>query len=171
MQERLRRCVDDRTAMVGAIAHDLRTPLTRPAAREGVELNSLVESVVADMAETGFDAAFEGGNPLVVQVDPLGMRRAVTNLVVNACRYGTWARARVRREGARAVVEVADDGPGLPAGKLDRVFKPFYRAERSRSRATGGTGLGLAVVLAHGGEATLENLRDGGLRARITLPL
>ena len=214
MQERLRRYVDDRTAMVGAIAHDLRTPLTRlafrleaapeelrakaaadiaemdamisatlafvrdatrPAVRERVELSSLVESVVTDMAETGSDAAFEGGGPLVVEADPVALRRAVTNLVVNACRYGTRARARVRREDGQAVVEVDDDGPGLPARELDQVFEPFRRAERSRSRATGGTGLGLAVVravvLAHGGEATLENRQEGGLRARIALPL
>ena len=214
MQERLRRYVDDRTAMVGAIAHDLRTPLTRlafrleaapeevrakaaadiaemdamiaatlafvrdatrPAVRERVELSSLVESVVTDMAETGSDAAFEGSGPLVVEVDPVALRRAVTNLVVNACRYGTRARARVRRECRRAVVEVDDHGPGLPERELDRVFEPFHRAERSRSRATGGTGLCLAVVraivLAHGGEATLENRQEGGLRARITFPL
>ncbi len=79
-----------------------------------------------------------------------------------------------RQKGRRAVVEVDDDGPGLPARELNRVFEPFHRAERSRSRATGGTGLGLAVVravvLAHGGEATLENRQEGGLRARINLP-
>jgi signal transduction histidine kinase len=214
MQERLRRYVEDRTAMVGAIAHDLRTPLTRlafrleaapeelrakaaadiaemeamiaaalafvrdatrPAARERLELGSLVESVVADMAETGSDAAFVGGGPLVVEADPLGLRRAIANLVVNACRYGARARARVRREGRRAVVEVDDDGPGLPEGELERVFEPFHRADRSRGRGTGGVGLGLAVVravvLAHGGEVVLENRREGGLRARVTLPL
>lgn len=214
MQERLRRYVEDRTAMVGAIAHDLRTPLTRlafrleaapeelrakaaadiaemeamiaatlafirdvtrPAARERVELNSLVESVVTDAAETGSDATFEGGGPLVAEVDPVALRRAVTNLIVNACRYGARARARVRREGGQAVIEVDDDGPGLPQHELDRVFEPFHRAERSRNRGTGGTGLGLAVVRAvvraHGGEATLGNRQDGGLQARITLPL
>jgi two-component system, OmpR family, sensor kinase len=214
MQERLRRYVEDRTAMVGAIAHDLRTPLTRlafrleaapdelrekaavdiaemeamiaatlafvrdatrPAVRERVELNSLVESVVTDAAETGCDATFEEGSPLVAEVDPIGMRRAVTNLVINACRYGVRARACVRRDGGRAVIEVDDDGPGLPVGELERVFEPFYRTERSRSRSTGGTGLGLAVVraivLAHGGEVALENCREGGLRTRIILPL
>ncbi|WP_206664793.1 ATP-binding protein [Dankookia rubra] len=214
MQERLRRYVEDRTAMVGAIAHDLRTPLTRlafrleaapeelrakaaadiaemeamiaatlafvrdatgPAARERVELNSLVESVVTDMAEAGSDATFESCDPLVVEADAVALRRAVTNLTANACRYGARARARVHREGGWAVVEVEDDGPGLPAGELDRVFEPFYRAERSRSRVTGGTGLGLAVVraivLAHGGEVALENRREGGMRARLALPL
>ena len=138
-------------------------------------MSSLVESVVTDMAETGSDTAFESSSPLVVEVDPLALRRAVTNLVVNACRYGTRTRARVRHEGGQAVVEVDDDGPGLPQHELDRVFEPFHRAERSRSRTTGGTGLGLAVVravvLAHGGEATLENRQEGGLRARIALPL
>lgn len=80
----------------------------------------------------------------------------------------------MRREGERAVVEVEDDGPGLPAGELDRVFEPFHRADRSRGRGAGGVGLGLAVVravvLAHGGEVALENRREGGLWARVTLP-
>jgi two-component system OmpR family sensor kinase len=73
-----------------------------------------------------------------------------------------------------AVIEIEDDGPGLPPEELDRVFEPFYRTEKSRNCATGGIGLGLALVrsvaIAHGVSATLENLASRGLRARIVLP-
>jgi signal transduction histidine kinase len=62
----------------------------------------------------------------------------------------------------------------VPAGELERVFQPFYRLERSRSRETGGTGLGLAVarsiIRAHGGDVVLANRGGGGLVARVTLP-
>jgi signal transduction histidine kinase len=67
------------------------------------------------------------------------------------------------------------EGPGIPEDELARVFRPFYRVEGSRSRETGGIGLGLAIALsvvqAHGGQLTLSNRPEGGLRACVTLPI
>jgi two-component system OmpR family sensor kinase len=214
MQERLRRYVEDRTAMVGAIAHDLRTPLTRlrfriegapeelrgklaqdidqmeamiaatlgfvhdathPGERTRLELASLVESVIDEAAETGADAAIESGERIVVEGDPLALRRMVANLVDNAVKYGARARGRVFAESGQAIIEIDDEGPGVPAGEMERVFDPFFRGEPSRSRETGGAGLGLAVVRsiarAHGGDVTLRNRPEGGLTARVSLPL
>ncbi len=219
MQERLRRYVDDRTAMVGAIAHDLRTPLTRlkfrieavpddlkpklaadidqmeamiaatlgfvsdatrPRERTKLELASLVESIVDEMAETGSAASIDRTEKLVVEGDPIALRRLVANLVENALKYGGAARARVyaakNNEGsAEAVIEVEDDGPGIPDHERERVFEPFFRGEPSRNRETGGIGLGLAVVRSvarsHGGDAELVNRDGGGLTARVRLPL
>jgi signal transduction histidine kinase len=214
MQDRLRRYVGDRTAMVGAVAHDLRTPLPRlrfrieatpeplrtkiiadidqmdamissamafvrdatdPAERRRLELVSLVESVVDEMAETGLKVSAEGVGPVVIHGDPIGLRRMVTNLMDNAVKFAGSAHARVYADEGSAVVEVDDDGPGVPDHERERVFEPFQRGEPSRSRATGGSGLGLAVVRsvarAHGGEATIENRAEGGLRARARLPL
>ena len=69
---------------------------------------------------------------------------------------------------------VEDEGPGIPDAELRRVFEPFYRLEQSRSRETGGTGLGLAIAQsiaeAHGGQVTLANRSEGGLRAILSLP-
>lgn len=214
MQERLRRYVEDRTAMVGAIAHDLRTPLTRmrfriegapdelraklaqdieqmeamvtaalgfvhdathTAERTKLELASLVESIFDETAETGAQASIEPGDRIVVVGDPLALRRMVTNLLENAVKYGGAARGRVFRAEGHAVIEIEDDGPGIPAAEMERVFEPFFRGEPSRSRETGGTGLGLAVVRsiarAHGGDVTLANRPGGGLTARVTLPI
>jgi two-component system, OmpR family, sensor kinase len=214
MQERLRRYVEDRTAMVGAVAHDLRTPLTRlrfrvegapddlrrkmtadidqmeamisatlgfvrdashPGVRERLELVSLVESVADEMAETGLDVGAETSAPVVIEGDPIALRRLVTNLLDNAVKFGLRARARVYAEDNCAVIEVDDDGPGIPEHEREQVFEPFHRGEPSRSRQTGGAGLGLAVVRSvarsHGGDATLENRDEGGLRARARLPL
>lgn len=214
MQERLRRYVDDRTAMVGAIAHDLRTPLTRlkfrieavpealkpklaadidqmeamiaatlgfvsdasrPRERTKLELASLVESIVDEMAETGAAASIDRTEKLVVEGDPIALRRLVSNLVENALKYGAVARARVYGDGADAVIEIDDDGPGIPGHERERVFEPFFRGEPSRNRETGGIGLGLAVVRsvarAHGGDAELINRPGGGLTARVRLPI
>jgi signal transduction histidine kinase len=215
MQARLRRYVEDRTAMVAAVAHDLRTPLTRlrfriegvpeeqrlkmeadieqmeqmisatlafvrdssrPAERTRLELSSLLESLCDEMAETGADTDIEArGEKVVIEGDPMALRRLFANLLENAVKFGGRARARVFREAAYAVVEIADDGPGIPPAEAERVFEPFYRREPSRSRKTGGIGLGLAVARSiargHGGDVLLLNRSGGGLTARVQLPL
>ncbi|THD65004.1 ATP-binding protein [Phenylobacterium sp.] len=214
MQERLRRYVDDRTAMVGAIAHDLRTPLTRlrfrieglpddqkakmsadidqmeamisaaltfvrdasrPGERTPLELSSLLESLCDEMAETGASTEVESGEKVVLQGDPMALRRLFSNLLENAVKYGGRARTRVFLADQNAVVEIEDDGPGIPPAEREKVFEPFYRREPSRSRQTGGIGLGLAVVRSiargHGGDVDLVNRVGGGLTARVQLPL
>lgn len=214
MQERIRRYVEDRTSMVGAIAHDLRTPLTRlrfrlegvpdslrakmeadldqmeamitstmgfvrDASRQGerqrLELASLVETVMDEAALTGADASVIEADRVVVEGDALALKRLITNLVDNALKYGVRARARVSRDDGAAIIEIDDDGPGMPESDIERVFEPFQRLETSRNRETGGIGLGLAVVRAvarsHGGDVILVNRSGGGLSARVTLPL
>jgi signal transduction histidine kinase len=214
MQERLHRYVEDRTAMVGAIAHDLRTPLTRlrfrieslpeeqrakyasdldqmeemitatltfvrdaTKARERtpLELSSLVESLCDEMAETGAETEVEPGEKVVLEGDPMALRRLIANLLENAVKFGGRARARVFQSDGHAVVEIEDDGPGIPETDAEKVFEPFYRREPSRSRKTGGIGLGLAVVRSiargHGGDVSLVNRAGGGLTARVQLPL
>ena len=213
MQVRIRRYVDDRTAMVGAISHDLRTPLTRirfkleaaeptlraqvlddveqmeamisavlvfirdanaPARRERLDLLSLIECEVDGAALTGADVAIDAADPVTVAADPVGLKRLVGNLIDNAVKYGGGARVSLRREGGEAVIEVADEGPGLAPAELERVFEPFYRTEGSRNRDTGGVGLGLAVARsiarAHGGDLVLR-ARERGLLAVTRLPL
>jgi signal transduction histidine kinase len=214
MQERLRRYVEDRTAMVGAIAHDLRTPLTRlrfrieglpddqkakmssdidqmeemiaaaltfvrdasrPGERTPLELSSLLESLCDEMAETGASTEVESGEKVVLEGDPMALRRLFSNLLENAVKFGGRARTRVFRDASNAFVEIEDDGPGIPPNDREKVFEPFYRREPSRSRQTGGIGLGLAVVRSiargHGGDVDLINRVGGGLTARVQLPL
>jgi len=214
MQERLGRYVEDRTAMVGAIAHDLRTPLTRlrfraesapeelsrrmvsdigemeamvsgtlafvrgvsqPHQRTKLELSSLLESLADEMSETGLQVSVEQAERVVIDGDTVALKRLFNNLLQNAVKFGRQARVRVFADAGAAVVEIEDDGCGLPASELERVFEPFHRHEGSRSRETGGIGLGLtvarSVARAHGGDVTLANRAPAGLTARVTLPL
>ena len=103
------------------------------------------------------------------------LRRALTNLVQNATRYGGGAQVQVSRSAGEVRITVDDHGPGIPPADLDRVFEPFVRLDASRNRDTGGVGLGLSIarstVRAHGGDVRLENRADGGLRAVVVLPL
>jgi signal transduction histidine kinase len=102
------------------------------------------------------------------------LRRCLANLVDNAIRYGQRAVIRAEETAAGITLRVRDDGPGIPEHELERAFEPFYRGEASRSRETGGTGLGLGIARniarAHGGDLVLGNRPSGGLEAVVTLP-
>jgi signal transduction histidine kinase len=114
-------------------------------------------------------------HPVLATVRPTALKRALRNLIDNAIRYGDKAIVEIAATAGTAVVTIADLGPGLPEDRLDKVFEPFVRLEGSRSRETGGVGLGLAitrtVVQAHGGEIVLRNRSEGGLEVTVRLPL
>lgn len=214
MQERLHRHITERSQMLAAVSHDLRTPVTTlrlraeyvqdPEVREkilatlaemesilsatlafardeaadeasrAIDLAALMQTLVDDRVDLGEDTAYDGPDRLSIHCRPVALRRALNNLLDNALRYGKAARVRLSRREGSVEVRIDDDGPGLAPDQLEAVFAPFYRVEGSRSRDTGGTGLGLAVaraiVLAHGGTLHLENRDGGGLRAVVCLP-
>lgn len=214
MHDRLQRHAEGRNAMLGAIAHDLGTPLSRLAfwveqlpeqardragadidemramiaatlalARDEagagevtrVDLGSLLDSLVEDMAVAGSPVTLASGPRAIVRGDSGALRRLFGNLIENAIRYGDAAAIGWTVADGAVVVTVDDRGPGLGNADPERLFEPFVRGERSRNRATGGTGLGLAIVRTlaerHGGAARLETLAEGGARATVTLPL
>ncbi|MBF0304057.1 MAG: HAMP domain-containing protein [Alphaproteobacteria bacterium] len=214
MQERLKRLVENRTAMLAAISHDLRTPLTllrlraenveagedrdrmlatigemdamlgatlsfarddaTPEPRRPVDLTALLASLVDDMADAGLKVSIEQAPPVTLACQTQALRRAVANLIDNAIKYGGAARIALEVTATTVTISVDDDGPGIPEAERERVLQPFTRLEGSRSRETGGIGLGLAITLsivqAHGGALTLANRPAGGLRATIALP-
>ncbi|MEW6123238.1 MAG: ATP-binding protein [Pseudomonadota bacterium] len=139
-----------------------------------LDLVALVETIVDDARDRGLKADLSAPARLVLPGRLLGLKRAVSNLVENALAYGGAAHVTLADDGAEAVVTVRDDGPGIPEDQLGAVLEPFVRLDASRSRATGGVGLGLTiaheVVSAHGGTLTLANDPEGGLRVTLRLP-
>lgn len=209
MQTRLRRFIEDRTQMIAAISHDLRTPITRLKLRAEFveddeerlkmladldEMEAMIASTLAfarddaarearrpvDLAELlealcdQFDAAYRGPNSLTITAGLTGLKRAFANLLDNACKYGARAEVALAVADGHVTTTITDRGPGIPETEMERVFAPFYRVESSRNRATGGTGLGLAVarsaIRAHGGDISLTNRPSGGLCVTVTLP-
>jgi signal transduction histidine kinase len=140
---------------------------------ESVDVNVLLETLVAEYIEVGSDVSLEGRARDPVQAKPRALKRCLTNLADNALKFGKRAMIEVD-DGEALVVRVSDEGPGIAEESLERVFEPFYRLESSRSRDTGGTGLGLSiardVAQAHGGTLTLRNRPGGGLTAELRLP-
>ncbi|CAA7619984.1 Signal transduction histidine kinase [Candidatus Terasakiella magnetica] len=214
MQGRITRFVQDRTQMLAAISHDLKTPITRlklraefmeddeqrakmladlaemeamiastlafarddatSEPRVRVDLAALIQGLAEDMAGLGMKCSYQGPESLVTEARPSALKRALGNLVDNAVTYGGAARISLNTATADLEITIDDDGPGIPQQDWERVFAPFVRLEASRSRDTGGTGLGLAVaraaIRAHGGDIALSNRPQGGLRVSVTLP-
>jgi len=139
-----------------------------------VDVMALLESLQDDMEESGHEVSVQGGTRAPYPAHPLALKRCLANLIENAVKYGERAAVRVEDDAVQLRIIVADNGPGIPETEIERVFEPFYRVEGSRSRATGGVGLGLSVARdiarAHGGELTLRNRAGGGLEAILTLP-
>lgn len=214
MQSRLQRHIEERSQMLAAVAHDLRTPITTLRLRaeyiedremrdktlatlaemeailsatlafardEGADevsrptdLAVLLQTLIDDQQDLGADATYQGPDRLGVSCRPVALKRAFGNLIDNALKYGECVRVRLQDRADQVEILIDDDGPGIPDDQLDAVLTPFHRVETSRSRETGGIGLGLAmantIVLAHGGTLTLHNRTEGGLRVTVRLP-
>ena len=214
MHGRLQRFVQDRTRMLAAISHDLRTPLTslrlraefvddeetrtkiletldemermteatlafarEEARREDtrtVDLAALVDSLCEDLRDLAMDVSYSGPPTQLYPCRSMSLKRAVRNLIENAVTYGERARVTLARDDQEVRIVIDDAGPGIPEADFERVFAPFVRLEESRSQETGGIGLGMAIarsiVRGHGGDITLANRPEGGLRVTIHLP-
>ncbi len=214
MQKRLRQLIENRTRMLAAISHDLRTPITllrlrmetiddseerakmqstldemeamisstlsfarndaESEAKERVNVTTLIGSICDDLTDAGFQVEFSEEDELVHECRPGALKRALSNLIENAVKYGNRARVKLQRTDRAIEITVDDDGPGIPENEFELVFTPFYRVEKSRSSETGGVGLGLSVAQSivdkHGGQILLTNRDKGGLRVKVMLP-
>lgn len=139
-----------------------------------LDVDSLVDSVCNDAADTGQDVQVEQHCKAAVMARPATLQRCLENLISNAVKYGNQARVYCSAQNGRVKIVVKDAGPGIPHDEIDNVFEPFYRLETSRSRDTGGTGIGLTIARniaeQHGGTLTLRNGAQGGLEAELDLP-
>ncbi|MBN8943498.1 MAG: HAMP domain-containing protein [Rhizobiales bacterium] len=139
-----------------------------------VDLVSLVEAIATDFDEMGKPTSFSAPRAVVILGRKLALKRALTNIIENAIKYGDRADIDLSSDGATAKVVVADQGPGIDDKDREIVFAPFHRLEYSRNKETGGVGLGLTVarsiIRAHGGDVLLSDRPVGGLSVTVTLP-
>lgn len=220
MESRIVALIGEKDVMLGAIGHDLKTPLAALRVRietveddaerekmarsieditrslddilslarvgrptdplERTELSALVDSVIEEYEDMGDDVTLGDTQRIALRLRATWLRRALRNLIGNALRYGERARVSVLRANEQAVIRIEDDGPGIPMDDLGLMLEPFVRGEGSRSRETGGAGLGLTLARAiaeqHGGTLHLANrLSESGMTegliAELRLPL
>jgi signal transduction histidine kinase len=139
-----------------------------------VDAGALISTVCGDLADVGRNVVCEDTHGFTLRCRPVGVTRALRNVVENAVAYGKRARVSLERSHGELAIHVDDDGPGIAPADMEKVFMPFVRLESSRNRDTGGVGLGLAIarsiIRSHGGDIVLQNRPEGGLRATISLP-
>ncbi|MDV3456342.1 ATP-binding protein [Sphingomonas sp. HF-S4] len=142
--------------------------------RQAVDLAVMCNTIVDDLHDQGHAVAYIGPDHLERVLFPIGMKRAVTNLVENGLHYGNSVTVTLREQDGGAVICIEDDGPGIPDEAIERALQPFVRLDAARARDTVGFGLGLSIVSraveAEGGRFALSNRPEGGLRAEIQLP-
>ncbi len=178
--------IESESRRMGLLVEDLlllaRVDAQRPLERRPVDLLSLASDAVHDAqsiapARTIRMEVFDGPGTPEVLGDDARLRQVLSNLMSNALQHTpetAGVTVRVGTDGADAVVEVCDEGPGMSADDAQRVFERFYRADSSRTRSSGGTGLGLSIVdslvHAHGGRVSVTTARGQGCRFRVSLP-
>ena len=153
---------------------DFMRGFEQPQVARPIDITALLESLQADNQDMHREVAIEGQALAPYVGDPERLKRCLSNLIDNAILYGRQARITVEDGPAALTLRIRDQGPGIAPDELGKVFEPFYRLEVSRSRETGGTGLGLGIARniarAAGGDVTLRNHPDGGLEATLHLP-
>ncbi len=172
MQARIGHELDEMEAMVRE-ALSLFRGLDDGEPVVAVDIDALLVKIREEFALLGAQVTLSGHAQRPFAGKPQMLKRCLTNLIANAIKFGTRAEVIVA-DAEQLTIRVRDQGPGIPAEELERVFEPFHRLESSRNRSSGGTGLGLTiardVAQAHGGTLILQNLVEGGLEALLTLP-
>jgi signal transduction histidine kinase len=168
LREKMAKEIEEVEALVaGFIAFARDDPAEE--ARVRLDLTALLQSIADDNAEAGRDVAFEAGEREIITGQSLGLKRLFSNLVENALKYGSSARIALRREEGHVIVDIADEGPGVPADQRESVFEPFVRLQEGAN----GAGLGLpaarSIARAHGGDIVILDGEKGAL-LRVTLP-
>ncbi len=215
LQKKVHQLLANRTKVVTAISHDLRTPLTRLKLRaeyiedarnhhkimndlnemelmikdildyfqdihrieqpQRFDLISLLQSIYQDTLDSNMPVTFSSEIQKLVYTGSVNLlKRALINIISNATYYGHAALINVHHDNNFIYITITDQGAGLKNDELELVFTPFYRSDTSRSRTTGGTGLGLTIakeiIEMHDGFITLTNNEDKGLKVLVKLP-
>ena len=170
---KLRDDVDEMQTMIDSalsfFGGDTEGEPTRP-----FDLAGILQSIVDDYEDRSIKVVYAGPGDMTYVGRPLALKRAFTNLIENAAKYASPPTVALVSQAEGLAVTIRDHGPGIPDEEMDRVFKPYFRLDKSRNLATGGIGLGLTIaqtiVRRHGGDITLRNHPSGGLEATVRLP-
>lgn len=168
-REKMAREIEEVEALVASFIAFARDDPAEEA-RVRLDLAALLQSLADDHADAGRDVTYVGDDRAIITGQSLGLKRVFTNLIDNALKYGARARIALTLADGQVIVDVEDEGPGIPAAQRETVFEPFVRLNEEGTR---GAGLGLAaarsIARAHGGDIAILDA-DSGAKLRVTLP-
>jgi len=168
-RERMGKEIDEVEALVASFIAFARDDPAEEA-RVRLDVAALLQSIADDHCAMGHDVRYSGEERLIITGQSLGLKRLFNNLIENALKYGNCARIVARPEASGLVVDVDDDGPGVPADQRESVFEAFVRLESGEIK---GAGLGLpaarSIARAHGGDVVILD-GERGARVRVSLP-
>lgn len=146
-----------------------------PDGQESIDIEMMLHDLSSELAELHHGIKLTISSPAMVKGGFNSLKRALSNLIINAVVHGGSARVSLTTEADIAIIRIADNGPGIPDDAIHLAFEPFFRANSGREKKTNGAGLGLSIakelINRHGGQITLVNKPSGGLLQTITLPL
>ncbi|SDR39663.1 Signal transduction histidine kinase [Paraburkholderia fungorum] len=172
VREKLLRDINLMQKMVSSALAFLSTSNAEAEKKEWLDLGALLATLCDEYEDSGARIHYEGPDQIPFLCRPDAMQRVMSNLIENALRFGGIVVVIASVRGKHIMIDVTDDGPGIPEERLKDVIEPFVRLDAARTGQPGSVGLGLSIVndivRTHGGKLVLFNHKPSGLTARIT---
>ena len=170
LSEKMSKDIDEMEKMLNDYLQFAKTQSQEKTSQ--VELSELFKEIKDNLKNDNLEILQE--NKIFLNARPLALKRSFENIIHNGLTYGKKVIVKIEKSLNRAVINIEDDGPGIPEDQYKNVFKPFFRLDKSRSLNKSGVGLGLAIVEdvinSHGGSIQLGQSKAKGLKVKISLP-
>ncbi len=165
--------INEMTAMLDSYVSFVKTESPEPI--ENINVNEIIFDCVKDINSSKYEIEIDAENKINTSGRPIQLKRAFQNIIDNSKRYGTKIKIKFKINEDNCIIEINDNGPGIPKDKYEDVFKPFFTLDSSRNKLKGESGLGLAItrdiIRSHGGEVKLDKSELGGLKLSVLLPI
>ena len=165
--------INEMTAMLDSYVSFVKTE--SPETIEDININELIKECIKSIDKSNYDINIFEKNLIKTSGRPIQLKRAFQNIIDNSKRYGDKIHIYIHLNDVDCIVEINDNGMGIPKDKYEDVFKPFFTLDPSRNKLKGESGLGLTItrdiIRSHGGEIKLDKSKLGGLKLTVILPL
>ncbi len=165
--------IDEMTAMLDSYVSFVKTESPEPI--ENIVINEIIKDCLKSVDNSKLKITIEENKKIKTSGRPIQLKRAFQNIIDNSKRYGNKINIKIFNKESDCIIEINDNGPGIPQDKYEDVFKPFFTLDPSRNKLKGESGLGLTItrdiIRSHGGEVKLDKSNLGGLKLLVSLPI
>ena len=165
--------INEMTAMLDSYVSFVKTESPEPI--ESIILNEIIHEIIKNVNNKNIEIKFDEQNIIKTSGRPIQLKRSFQNIIDNSIRYSNLINIKIYSTTDSCIIEINDNGPGIPNGKYEDVFKPFFTLDPSRNKLKGESGLGLTItrdiIRSHGGEVKLSDSHLSGLKVEVFLPI